>query len=131
MRQGGKRITGRVKMKIKSSDPIPTALAEIASLLRQEAYETQAAHIESLRKAAMSSDSDRQEHFRLQITQNKVYWLGMGTIADISFHDRDLNRRFCRAYVDLADACEQAGLSSIYSRKVADIFGEWIRKGAV
>jgi hypothetical protein len=116
---------------MKSSDPIPTALAEIASLLRLEDYDTQAADIEILREAAMSSDSERQQYFRSQITQNKWYWLGMGTIADICFHDRDLHRRFIKAYSGLASACEQAGLSSIYSRDVAGIFGEWIRKGVI
>ena len=116
---------------MKSSDPIPTALAEIALLLRQEDYNTHATDIESLREAALSSDVERQQQFQSQITQNKWYWLGMGTIADICFHNRDLHRRFINAYYGLASACEQAGLSSIYSRTVADVFGEWIRKSLV
>ncbi len=116
---------------MKPSDPIPTALAEIASLLRQESHVTQAVDIEDLRQAALSPDAEAQPYFRSQITQNKWYWLGMGTIADICMRDRQLHRRFIRAYYDLAEACEQAGFASIHSRRVSEIFGDWIRKGLV
>jgi len=42
-----------------SSDPIPTVLAEIAALLRQEGYDEHASDIEALREAALSPDLDR------------------------------------------------------------------------
>jgi hypothetical protein len=113
------------------SDLIPMALAEIASLLHQEHFGTQAQAIESLRDAALSSAPEKQAFFRSEITGNKWYWLGMGTIADICFQDQELNKRFVQAYFDLATACEQAGLSSIYSRDVAEVFGGWIRNKAV
>ena len=116
---------------MRPSDPIPTALLEIASLLRQEDYDAQAADIEKLCGAALLSDPERQEQFRAEITENKWYWLRMGTIADICLQNRELNKRFIKAYNDLALACDQAGLSSVYSKDVARIFGEWIRKGVV
>ncbi len=115
---------------MEASDPIPTVLAEIARLLRRENYEKQALDIERLREAALSSDPEQEAHFRAEITQNKWYWLGMGTIADIVFKDKELNRQFVHAYSDLANACESAGLGSIYSRDVRDVFGEWIRREA-
>jgi hypothetical protein len=113
------------------SDSVPTALAEIALTLRQESYDLQAADIETLREWALSHNEQDSTRFRTEITQNKWYWLGMGTIADISFHDRELNGRFIRAYYGLAVACESEGLGSIYSRDIFDIFGRWIRDGVV
>ena len=116
---------------MKASDPIPTALAVIASLFRRENYQKHALDIEKLREAGLSPDAGQQQQFHSAITQNNWYWLGMGTIADISFRDRELNREFVHAYFDLASACESAGLGSIYSRNVRDVFGGWIRRGAV
>jgi hypothetical protein len=120
-----------------ATDPIPTQLAEIASLLRREDYylssreicEKQALDIDALRDAALSAESKQQAHFRVEITQNGWYWLGMGTIADIVFTNVERNSQFIRAYFALAIACESAGLGSIYSRNVKDIFGKWIRDG--
>jgi hypothetical protein len=100
-------------------------------LLRQEHYDKQAADIEQLRDAAVSSDPEQQRHFSSQITQNKWYWLGMGTIADVCLQQRELQARFIRAYNNLAVACDQAGLSSVYSRDVALVFGEWVRNGVL
>ncbi len=103
----------------------------MALLLRQEDFDAQAADIESLQESALSDDGREQAHFRSEITQNKWYWLGMGTIVDISFTNRELNGQFIRAYYDLAAACDASGLGSVYSRNVADIFGRWIRDGVV
>ena len=116
---------------MKPSIKISEALDKIASLLRQGGYPTQAQSITALRDAALSDDPAEHAFFRSEITGNKWYWLGMGTIADICLEDRQKNKEFLMAYCDLAAACETAGLSSIYSRDVADIFGGWLRKGAV
>jgi hypothetical protein len=107
------------------------ALEKIAMILRQVDYATHAADIEVLREAALSNDPHDQSHFQSEITGNKWYWLGMGTIADISFSDRELNGRFKRAYYELATACDTHGFGSIYSRDVATVYGRWIRDGIV
>jgi hypothetical protein len=109
------------------TDAIPTALKIIAEILRQEDYAVHAVDIEALRDAALSNDPHDQYRFRSEITGNKWYWLGMGTIADISFSDRELNSRFKRAYYELAMACDANGFGSIYSRDVAIVYGRWIR----
>ncbi len=54
-----------------------------------------------------------------------------GTITDIPFTDRERHAQFIRAYFALADACEAAGLASIYSRDARDTFGKMIREGLV
>lgn len=122
---------------MKESDPIPTTLAEIAEIFRRggylsnrEIYEKDAQIIDSLRDAALSPDPDQQAYFREQITHGD-YWLSMGALADVSFTDRERHGRFVRAYLALANACESAGLGSIYSRSLRDIFGKWISEGVV
>src|ERR1051326_2908601 len=102
-------------------DLIPTALAEIAELLCEEHLPKHARDIEELRDAALSLAPWKQEFFRSEITRNKWYWLGMGTIADICPSDRKRHHRFIQAYFDLANACEAVCLSSIYSRDVLQI----------
>jgi hypothetical protein len=116
---------------MKPADAIPTALEKIAAILREEDYFAHAADIDALREAALSNDQRDQDHFRSEITRNKWYWLGMGTIADISFSDRELNSRFKRAYHELAMACDESGFGSIYSRDVVTIYGGWIKGGHV
>jgi hypothetical protein len=111
------------------SDPIPSALAEITAVLRQGKYGRQADAVERLRGLAISSGQQDQEEFQREITTNKRYWLGMGTIADIVLDDPTLNSRFKRAYYNLAVACQEIGLTSIYSKDVAQIFGGWIQQG--
>lgn len=110
---------------------IATALEKIAKLLRQENYLKQAIDIEALRDLALSDDDQDQARFRSEIAENKWYWLGQSTIADISFTNRELDGRFKRAYYELAMACDANGLGSAYSRDVATIFGQWIRDGVV
>lgn len=119
-----------------ASDPVPTALAEIARLLRQGddsdgTFEKQAHDIEMLRDSALASDSVLQEQFRTEITKNGWFWLGMGTIADIAFRNKERNAQFIRAYLALARACESAGLESEYSSTLKDTFGKWVREGLV
>jgi hypothetical protein len=116
---------------MKLMDPIPAALTEIASILRQQEYCKQATDIEALLNGAISDDKKERARFRSEITQNKWYWGGMGTIADLSFVDREVDARFKRAYHRLATACESEGLGSIYCKSIADTFGRWIRDGVV
>jgi hypothetical protein len=116
---------------MKPSDPIPAALEEIALLLRQGNHIRQAIDIEDLRQSALSPNCHKYDHFCSQITQNKWYWGGMGTIADISFQDRALDGQFKRAYFKLADACESEGLASVHSQSIANVFGQWIKDGIV
>jgi len=127
-----RELGGSADMKaMKLSDPIPNALTEIASILRQQEYDQHAADIEALLNGAISGDRKEQARFCSEITGNKWYWGGMGTIADIQFKDRELNGRYMRAYYRLATACEEEGFESVYSRVIADIFGRWIRDGVV
>lgn len=113
------------------SDPIPTALAEIAAVLRQDNFVRHPANIDKLRSVALSSDPEQQKYFRYEITVNKYYWMGMGTIADLILSTDELNWRFMQAYFDLATACEAAGLGSVHSRGIADSFGRQLRERKV
>ena len=98
-------------------------------LLRKEDCIKSAIDVEELRAASLSDDSAKQKFFRTEITQNKWYWLGMGTIADICHQDRDLRKQFREAYLRLAISCKDEGLASIYSERIIDIFGKWIEMG--
>ncbi len=120
-----------------ASDPIPTLLAEIADILRhvsylsnRELYEKHAGMVDQIREAALSPDPAQQTQFREQIMDGGL-WLVMGGIADIAFTDKERNARFIRAFYALANACESAGLGSIYSRDTSETFGKWIREGIV
>jgi hypothetical protein len=111
---------------------IARALRQIADVLTvARDYPKHLADIESLLSLARSETPEAQATFKKEITTNKWYWLGMGTITDISLADRALNRKCVSAYRDLAVACEQKGFGSIYSKDVEAIFGKWLRHGHV
>ncbi len=115
-----------------SDHPIALALRQIADVLTETRhYPKHAKDIESLLSLAVNEAPEAQTTFKKEITTNKWYWLGMGTIADISLSDRVLNRKFVSAYYDLARACGQEGFDSIYSKDVETIFGKWLRHGHV
>ena len=114
------------------NQPIVTALRRIAEALTDAGdYPKQAASIESLLSLASSETPSAQATFKKEITTNKWYWLGMGTIADIELRDQKLNQKFVSAYYDLATACEQAGYGTIYSRNLGSVFGKWLHNGHV
>jgi len=114
------------------NQPIVSALRRIAEALTDAGdYPKQAASIESLLSLASSEAPSAQATFNKEITTNKWYWLGMGTIADISLRDQELNHKFVSAYYDLAIACRQAGYGSAYSRDLEAIFGKWLHNGQV
>jgi hypothetical protein len=110
------------------TDRIPSALAEIADVLRNGSFIKHSGDILELRRLALSADETDQEKFKKEITTNKWYWLGMGTIADITLPTPDANRRFIVAYHDLAMACCASEFDSIYSRDVATVFGSWLKR---
>ena len=115
-----------------SDHPIALALRQIADVLTvARHYPKYAKDIESLLSLAVNETPEAQTTFKKEITTNKWYWLGMGTIADISLSDRALNRKFVSAYYDLAKACVQEGFDSSYSKDVETIIGKWLRDGHV
>lgn len=119
-------------MQMTSDHPIARALREIADVLSEaKHYPKHARDIESLLSLAVNEEPEAQATFKKEITTNKSYWLGMGTIADISLPERALNRKFVSAYYDLARACEQDGFESVYSKDVEATFGKWLRHGHV
>jgi len=103
---------------------VPDAIAEIASILREGFRTSEAAEIETLRKLADSSDPSSRERFRAEITTNPRYWRTEGGIASVTMSNAELNRRFRRAYYDLAVACDRERLDSEYSRDVKAAYGE-------
>jgi len=53
-------------------------------VLRSGGFVKHADDIFELRRLALSADDADKEKFKKEITTNKWYWLGMGTIADIT-----------------------------------------------
>ena len=124
--------TASLGVQMTSDHPIVLALRQIADVLTEaKHYPKHSKDIESLLSLAVSEVPEAQAEFKKEITTNKWYWLGMGTIADISLSDRVLNHKFVSAYYDLARACGQEGFDSIYSKNVETIFGKCLRDGHV
>lgn len=98
---------------------IPAILADLAAILDRFEYSSQR---DSLLELSGLYDSDPAQ-FRHDITTNKYYWLGMGTIADICFGDSDADAEFRALYHRLATECERSGFRSAYSFDVASVFG--------
>lgn len=111
-----------------SNKSISEILGEIAELLDAGNYVRHARDIRNLSILAGSESKLDHAEFKRKIVEDKWYWLGMGTIADIVMPDEKLNRKFIRAYYQLAIACQENGCDSIYSRDVKFVFGTWIKK---
>lgn len=110
------------------TDNIPRALTAIAEILVSQRLHKHAGDIMALHGWAISDDDIEREKFRREVTTNKWYWLGMGTIADVAFTSSETNQRFIQAYYDLATACEEAGCASIHSRDAAKVFDIILKK---
>ncbi len=93
-------------------------LSEIAELLRQGGFTIPAEAVEGLSRLGQSKATTDLEEFERQITTNKYYWRGMGTIEDLAMPTPRLELQFRIAYRDLAIACRACGLKSIYSDDV-------------
>jgi hypothetical protein len=65
-----------------------------------------------------STLDEEREVFTRELTTNKLYWGGMGTIADLIMPTPELELRFVSAYLELARACDAAGCASIYSKDI-------------
>jgi hypothetical protein len=109
-----------------TKDKMTDCLDQIESLFLSESYNMQADYIAGLRRLYRSVMIADREEFERLVTDGYL-WLGMGTIADISFASKDAGQRFVRAYYDFASECERLGLGSTHSRKLMSVFGEWIR----
>ena len=105
-------------------------LKHLAELLEASGYEEHAASLEELARLAHSGDSEERQKFASQLTTTNYYWLGMGTIADVSLPSQELDQRFKIAYLNLARLCRESGLASPYSEAVEDIFGRWMKDAA-
>ena len=116
----------RRKAKKERECRIPDILQTLASLLDRFDYKSQSDALLSLRDW-YSADPDK---FRHEITTNKYYWLGMGTIADICLCDSEADFEFRRLYCELANECERFGFRSIYSYDVATVYGKWTSNSA-
>lgn len=99
---------------------VSAALKEIATILREEDFESAARKVERLGDHALAIDPEFQTLFLSEITRNKWFWQGMGTIGDICFQDREQNRRLSRAHYELALACEAENCESSYSRDLKE-----------
>lgn len=102
-------------------------LKHLAELLEEAGHAEHAASLEELVRLANSGDSNERQIFASQLTTNNYYWLGMGTIADVSFPSQELDHQFKIAYLNLARLCRESGLASRYSEDVEDIFGRWMK----
>ena len=107
---------------------IPEILAEIATILEQDGFNSHAEILLHLRDLYLSDNPEDNDSFKKEIMENKYYWLGMGTIADLTLSDREKNNRFVDSYYRLAVECRNQGYRSIYSDDVESIFGGWLKK---
>jgi hypothetical protein len=103
---------------LNDSESILRALLELHGILEAGGYPKAASEIGSLRSLGASSLDAQRSEFARTITTDKYFWGGMGTIADLVMPTPQLEVRFASAYLELAKACELAGLGPIYSKSI-------------
>jgi hypothetical protein len=107
-------------------ESILRALREIQETLDAGGHHDAAFRIESLRNLGASSLEAERQSFVRELTGNKYYWGGMGTIADRIMPTPELTVRFISAYLELTRSCEANGMASSYSKDLESTFTKFL-----
>jgi hypothetical protein len=105
------------------------ALDRIRSCFSQHTQKDQIEYLDALILRGQSSDALQELEFRSGLKNDKYLWGGMGTLADTVIQDRAKDASFRDAYIDLAEACKELNLESVYSSSVLKTFSSWKKKG--